>query len=182
MLIRHSLIFILTIVFLGSCKSQPMTQLSITFSLTRPDLDKVDSIETENGGIRIFKPYTIGVSKDYFPNADKFDLEQPLLYIRDTAKLRTGVSYFFSKPDSTIRLVEYSWDASKEINEIERLFHHNKEVISQLLGQPGKETINNQQTWSQKTIIWQNDSVYVMQFMLIEGEPSRTRVLISWKK
>jgi hypothetical protein len=174
--------FIWVIVFLASCNAKRETTLNHNFYFTRPTLGSIDSIEAGNLGISLFKSYTITVAGDYFPDANTFRLGQPLIYLRDTGTLNTMVSYYFSQPDSLLRLIEYSWNASSgESNKLERLYSYNKEWISRLLKQPGNETLEKHDTWSQKTIIWQTDSVYVKQFMVIQGSPSRTRVLISWK-
>ena len=139
-------------------------------------------MEQQSGGVRIYKPFKIGVAKDYFPDADKFSLGQPLIYLRDTSTVETQVTYFFSEPDNLVRLVEYSWNASRvKPNLIESLFESNKESINRILRLTGTETTETHETWSQKTIVWQSDSVHVKQFMLAQGKPSRTRVLISWK-
>ncbi len=166
---------------LTSCKTSVQRPIKVNIIFTRPIFEKIDSIESANNGVRIYAPYKISVSKDYFPNADKFALGTPLLFVRDTSTLRTAVTYFFSEPDSIIRLVEYSWNRGKrDKNEIERLFDFNDSAISKQLSNRGIKTLNKQDTWSQVTKIWNTDSVYIMQFMLIEGDPSRTRVLVSW--
>ncbi|MEJ8840892.1 hypothetical protein WG954_00760 [Lacibacter sp. H375] len=165
---------------LASCKTSVQRPISVNLIFTRPAFVKIDSIELANNGLRIYAPYKISVSKNYFPNADKFRLGTPLLFVRDTSTISTAVTYFFSEPDSVIRLVEYSWNRGKDKNEIERLFNFNDSAISKQLRNQGIKTLNKKDTWSQVTKIWTSDSVYVKQFMLIEGAPSRTRVLISW--
>jgi len=177
------LLFILTIAFIISCKTKQITLVQTNFSFSRPQLGEIEWIENQNSGIRIYKPFKISVAKNYFPNADKLTLGQPLLYLRDTASIRTQITYFFSEPDSLMRLVEYSWDnLHGKQNVIEPLYESNKKQISRMFRLTGNETIETHEAWSQKTIIWQNDSIHIKQFMLIQGTPSRTRVLISWKK
>jgi hypothetical protein len=94
----------------------------------------------------------------------------------------TQVTYFFSVPDSTLRLVEYSWNtAGKRENTISQLFSSNKTLLSKNFKNKGTESEIKEDTWSQKNTIWENDSTYAKQFMLIQGKPTRTRILISWK-
>jgi len=172
---------LLLLIFIASCKTNVQKPLRVNLDFHRPALNSIDSIENANNGIRIYKPYKISVSKDYFPNADKFNLGIPLIFLRDTSTLRTAVTYFFSEPDSLIRLVEYSWNSTgRSENEVERLFRHNDSTITSQLNKSGIQTIDNQDTWSQVTKIWNNDSIYVEQFMVIQGTPGRTRVLVSW--
>jgi|GEM_PF-2470895 len=178
----RTLYYILLLLFFSSCKTRKETLIITDFSLQRPAIYLIDSIEKKNNGIRIYPSYTIGVAKDYFPNADKFKLGQPLVFTRDTSKLMTQVTYFFSVPDSTVRLIEYSWNATgKGQNTISQLFGSNKTLLSKHFKDKGAEIERKEDTWSQKNIIWENDSTYAKQFMLIQGKPTRTRVLISWK-
>jgi hypothetical protein len=173
--------FILLLVILTSCKTSVQRPLNVRLGFRRPALDEIDSIENSNRGVKIYKPYKISVSKDYFPGADKFLLGTPVLFVRDTSTLRTAVTYFFSEPDSIIRLVEYSWNSTgRNKNEIEKLFELNDSTVSRQLMKCGRRLIDKKDTWSQVTKIWDTDSVYVKQFMLIQGDPNRTRVLVSW--
>ncbi len=176
------LFFILTIVSIIFCKTQKTTVVQTNFWFKRPQLSEIVSIEQQSGGTRIYKTFKIGVVKDYFPDAEMFSLAQPLLYLRDTSTVGTSITYFFSEPDSLVRLVEYSWDASRgKHNLIESLYESNKTSISKSLQKEGNETTEIHDEGSEKTIVWQRDSVHIKQFMLIEGKPSRTRALISWK-
>ncbi len=173
--------FIVVISIFTSCTISNERELKVNIIYKRPTFKKIDSIEMSNNGVRVYVPYKISVAKDYFPNADKFTLGTPLLFVRDTSSLRTAVTYFFSEPDSVIRLVEYAWNRGKrDENEIRRLFDFNDSAISKRLKTNGLETLNKQDTWSQLTKVWKSDSIYIKQFMLIEGKPSRTRVLVSW--
>ena len=139
-----------------------MTIIQTKFSFTRPQLSEIAFVEQQSSGTRIYKSFKIGVAKDYFPDADKFRLGQPLLYLRDTATVGTQITYFFSEPDSLVRLVEYSWDASRgKQNVIEPLYELNKKSITKVLKQHGNETIETHGTWSQKTTVWENDTVHM---------------------
>lgn len=178
----RNLQFVVILIIWTSCKMENQRPLKVKLDFHRPSLNKIDSIETANNGVKIYKPYEISVSKDYFPNADKFIFGTPLMFVRDTSTLRTGVTYFFSVPDSIVRLVEYSWNKTgRDKNEIDRLFKLNDSTVSKSLTKNGNRSINNQDTWSQVTDIWDTDSVHVEQFMFIRGNLLRTRVLVSWK-
>jgi hypothetical protein len=179
------LIALCTIIgWLTSCKaSNTEHPFKINLHLSRPALNDIASIEGSSGGIPIRKSYKISVAKDYFPNADKYDLADPILFIRDTANIKTLVSYYFTKEDSIVRLVSYSWDYSnKRHNYIEDIFNHNQKAISQALKNTGRLIEEKEDWWWQKTIIWDTRKVHVKQFMFGgEEEPHRTRVLVSWK-
>lgn len=178
----RTLFCILLLLFFCSCNTRKETLTTTDFSLKRPSFYQIDSIEKKNNGIRLYPTYNISVAKDYFPNAENFDLAQPFAFTRNTSNFETQVTYFFSVPDSVVRLAEYSWDATKKSeNTISQLFSSNKRLLSKFFKNKGTESERNEDTWSQKTIIWKNDSTYVKQFMLIQGKPTRTRVLISWK-
>jgi len=61
------------------------------------------------------------------------------------------------------------------------IFQNNNDYFSSVLKKAGTATTQTEVSWSQESIVWITESVHVKQFLLIEGKPSRTRVLISWK-
>ena len=152
------------------------------FLLNRPLLSAVDSIEKVYKGEEFKPTFTISVSKDYFPNADKFDLATPLIFFRQGNTFSTEMNYYFSLPDSTIRLISYSWDGNLKLyDELNALFETNADYFSEYFGHSGEIKNETHDTWAQKSLTWENDIVHVYQFMVSGKNTNRVRVLISWK-
>ncbi|UAY51046.1 hypothetical protein [Ferruginibacter albus] len=154
-----------------------------TFSFKRPIISKLDSIEYANHGKTFYyNGITFSVSKNYFPHADSFKLGQPINSSRQKGPTNINICYYYSLPDSVIRLSEYSWDQSKgatpSLNEI---FTTNATLISKYFGNNGKTKLEDHEDWTQKTTIWENKEVHVEQFMVSSEYTNRVRVLISWK-
>ncbi|NML70399.1 hypothetical protein HHL23_11375 [Chryseobacterium sp. RP-3-3] len=100
----------------------------------------IKKIEKTNNGIQYTKPFNIGLSKEYFPDLDQYEFDQPLIFRRDTANLDTEVSYFFTKNDSIVRLIEYSWNQDETKTPfIDKLYKFNKNNISKKLSKKGEE-------------------------------------------
>ena len=163
--------------------AQQVSSQKINFSLDRPGRKQIDSIESANNGkILNYGGITFKVSSNYFPNSDSFNLAQPISYRRETQPLKTSVEYYYSTPDDIIRLVEFTWngtsETSKHLNEI---FENNATQFSKVIGNNGNTTTEDHGDWTQKTSIWQNDKVYIKQFMVNGSDTFRVRVLLSWK-
>ncbi|MFZ1799165.1 MAG: hypothetical protein WAU24_04820 [Chitinophagaceae bacterium] len=162
---------------IGSAFSQ-----HVDFTLNRPKIFSIDSIEKSKKGELFETSISITVSKDYFPNADKFNLANPLIYFRNGEIFNLETNYYYSLPDSIIRLVSYSWDGSpKMVNYLNTLFESNSNIFTQYFGLKGEEKNEHHDTWDLKSLTWQNDSVYVNQFFVTSQSTNRVRVLISWK-
>lgn len=155
----------------------------LSFSLNRPDVKKIDSIESANEGKQLnYNGITFTVSKNYFPNSDSFSLAQPISYRRETKPLKTSIEYYYSTPDNIVRLVEFTWNSSNEnIKYLNEIFENNAIQFSQMIGNKGKTETEDHGDWSQKTTIWQNEKAYVKQFMVNGSGTYRVRVLLSWK-
>lgn len=139
----------------------------------------IDSLRQENNGKFITHDYTIGVSQDYFPNATKFKLAQPIIYKTIQKDFVTENSFYFSKIDSVVRLIEYQWDIIDESFDsvYYKIVNQNKEAITNYFHFAPQE-IPETDVKAAKSI-WENDSVYVQQ--LIMPGLQRIRVLVSWK-
>lgn len=173
------------IIFLATCFSiislHAIAQES-KLQFENPRFSEIQSIEQTEGGRKYTYSFAISVSKNYFPNSDNFNLAAPVIYFRNTYPLKTEVDYFYSLPDSIVRLKEYTWNSSNStIDSLKVLFEKNKETISTYLKDNGTTTFEDHTTWTQKTIIWENETTYVKQFMVIGSSTYRVRVLVSWK-
>jgi hypothetical protein len=175
---RRSPIFFIFL-FVSSCALGQIKDISIG----RPALKAVDSIERANHGkITVYNGITFSVSSGYFRASDNFHLGQPIISIRETTPRRVILNYYYSLPDSVIRLIEYTWNgSSEEINKLNDIFELNVKHFSTLFANKGSTKQEDHDTWSQKTITWENDHSYVQQFMVTGGGTYRVRVLISWK-
>lgn len=142
----------------------------------------IKKIESENNGIEYKKPFKISLSKEYFPEIDKYEFAQPRIFRRDTANLDTQISYFFTKNDSIVRLIEYSWNqGEKKIPFIAELYNFNKNKISEFLSQEGNEKSEKIDYWWQKIVRWDNDSTHVYSFIFGIEEGQRTRIIVRFK-
>jgi hypothetical protein len=148
----------------------------------QPKISDIQYVEKMNGGIKYFNNIDIRLSKEYFPEIEKYEFEQPIIYHRDTANLDTQVSYFFTKKDSVIRLIEYSWnqDQNKEPF-IDKLYQLNKRNIARALEMEGLEKNEGVDYWWQKVIRWDNNIVHVYSFIFGINEGQRTRVIVRFK-
>jgi hypothetical protein len=156
---------------------------ALKFPYDRPAIQKIDSIELANNGkLLSYKGITFKVSKNYFPNSDDFDLAQPISYARESKPLKTSMQYYYSVPDSIVRLVEYSWNTTSDnASYLNEIFESNSAEFSKLPGIKSKTETENHADWSQKTAIWEDDKIHIKQFMVTGSNTNRVRVLLSWK-
>lgn len=183
---RAFLIFFIFTLFCG-CKENEQTQreylISDTnFNFTKISAQEINKIENENNGIQMRKPYKITLSKSYFPEIKKYEFEQPKVFWRDSANVKNTVSYFFTKKDSIVRVIEYSWNKPNNNDSIiSKIYDNNIKIISNKLQQKGKITNEAKDSWKQQIISWENDSIYVWSFIFGYDLPQRTRVIIRRK-
>ena len=180
------IISILILLLFISCKKEVETsdiELKNThFELSKINFLDIKKIEKFNNGTEVEKSYGISLSESYFPEIDKYEFEQPIIYVRDTLNLSTSVSYFFTKKDSIIRLIEYSWNQDlKKVSFIDSLYKLNKKLISKSLKNYGTESYEEVDYWWQKKNRWDNDSIHVFSFIFGVKEGQRTRVIVRYK-
>ncbi|MES2543525.1 MAG: hypothetical protein V4548_01475 [Bacteroidota bacterium] len=184
--------FILLVLIVFSCKDKEKPKLNdvkiskTKFEFNRIKFSDIKKIEEENNGIQFTKPINITLSKDYFPEIDKYEFEQPKIFVRDTLNMETTVSYFFTKKDSVVRLIEYSWNQGRKKGRkkepfIDDLYNFNKVEISKSLKQSGEEKSEKVDYWWQKIIRWDNDSTHIYSFIFGMEKGQRTRVIIRYK-
>lgn len=175
---QFKLVVLITLICTTCVCSQP-----VNFSFNRPAVKNLDSIEAANNGKTfVYEGITFGLSKNYFPGSDNFKLGQPINSNRLPGATSIQVSYYYSLPDSIIRLAEYTWNLAKQnINQLDEIFNANGKLFSNKVGSEGETTFEDHGTWNQKTTIWQNGDLYIKQFMVKGSGTYRVRVLISWK-
>jgi len=159
--------------------------LSISFSVNGQDfqfkkitLSEIDSIEKKQKA-QLFKySYPITVSKDYFPGRESYELAQPIVYRKEIKGFKYETSYYYSLPDSTLRLIVYWWEGEDiSAEEFYQVITSNRKIIATQVNSKGTH-IQETENKAPKDIT-ENDSVYVEQFY-VEGL-QRIRVLVSWK-
>ncbi|OYU78860.1 MAG: hypothetical protein CFE23_16635 [Flavobacterium sp. BFFFF1] len=158
-----------------------ITKYNFSYTLIRPNIRTIDSLELQQSGIRIYKPFDINLSDSYFPNSKKYKFAQPLLYLRKNENMNTVVSYFFTEKDSIVRLVEYAWNTMKDGDSISELYKYNEEYFNQYFKNQAKHKSEVHPGWKQKMTTWENDSINIFHFILSHDEPERTRVIIRFK-
>lgn len=152
------------------------------FEFKQPKFSEIQSIEKLNGGIKYARNIDIRLSNSYFPEIEKYEFAQPIIYHRDTANLDTQISYFFTKNDSIVRLIEYSWDQDKKKELfIDSLYQLNKKKISEELAIKGLEKNEKVDYWWQKIVRWDNTSMHIYSFIFGIEEAQRTRVIVRFK-
>jgi len=174
------LLLILTFILNLGIPAKPQSSM---FTIDRPSIRDIDSIESANNGKTFsYTGITFSVSKGYFPNSEKFSLGQPINSNRLTTPIKTTLSYYYSLPDSIISLIEYSWDVSmKDSSLLAGIFENNSKQFYRLFSNAGKTETEDHGSWTQKTTIWEDQRKYIKQFIVIGSYTYRVRVLISWK-
>lgn len=179
-------IFILLVFF--NCKQEVTLKKenvkikNTDFEFKQPRFSDIQRIEKLNGGIKYVRNIDIRLSNSYFPDIEKYEFAQPIIYHRDTANLDTQISYFFTKKDSIVRLIEYSWNQDKKKKPfIDNLYKLNKKNISDELKMKGLEKNEKVDYWWQKIIRWDNTSMHIYSFIFGMEEGERTRVIVRFK-
>ena len=89
------------------------------FQFEQPLAKNIKSIEKKFGSKKFKLKSKIYISDDFFPDAGRFKLEQPLVFIRkdENFHIQSEVQYFFTS-DDTVRLITHSWDTKAISNKI----------------------------------------------------------------
>ncbi|GAB2811019.1 hypothetical protein [Ferruginibacter profundus] len=150
-----------------------------SFNFTKIKTVAIDSLRKIDHANKIKHTYTIDISEDYFPNRTKFALAQPIIYGKKVDNFKNEVSFFYTKADSLVRLIEYEWEGDENATDSAyyEIVKKNKETISTYFNTMPNE-IPETETKAAKSI-WENELVFVQQ--LIMPGLQRIRVLVSWK-
>jgi hypothetical protein len=163
------------------CTVKASGQLS-AFQLQRPLLKTIPVTEKVMQGKKFNYNFNITVAKDYFPGAALYKLANPLVYYRPDDSNRIEVTYFYSIADNIVRLVEYSYDRpANDSTILKQRFAANDSSFTTWFKKPPVVSSELYPTWWQQMSTWQNESVYVKQFIVIGENTYRLRVLVSWK-
>jgi hypothetical protein len=100
------LFFILVLLYIKISFSQSLfTFDAINISDIGQIESKFNSAKSESDGYMV-------ITESFYPYAGKFNLEQPIVYLRRDSSFVSDlqVEYYYSKEDSIVRLILYTWD------------------------------------------------------------------------
>jgi len=155
----------------------PLITNGQSFNFTQIKIESIDSLRNIDKAKKITHSYTTGVSSDYFPDRMKFALEQPIIYGKKLGAFKNEISFFFTKRDSVVRLIEYEWEGDENATDSAyyEIVNENKIIISKYFNALPTE-IPETESKAAKSI-WENEQVFVEQLMMPGLQ--RIRVLIS---
>jgi hypothetical protein len=186
------MIRLLLIILIVACKP-PNNETFFTFD--KVAINKIPSIESRHNSKTKNIDTPIFIANDYLPgnyNISPF----PLIFSRKDESFspvtETEVVYYFSEPDSVLRLITYTWDTKKigdsfqdidsandaDIDSFLEKFEKIKSEISSSLGHPIENSSDlnsiedeNFGRWKEKTAKWQKDNTVVdLKLIFTEGK------------
>ncbi|MGC4037962.1 MAG: hypothetical protein QM764_18515 [Chitinophagaceae bacterium] len=152
-----------------------------SLQIKRPAIKNIGSIEEKAGGkqFKFSSNIRFSVSKGYFPGSDRYNLDNPLTFNR-SEPVPIQTQYYYSLPDSVVRLIEYTLNNS-DTALLQKTFNDNAKQIEKLIGWSVSDSSENHDDWWERTAVWEDTHTYIKQFMIIGSGTYRVRILISWK-
>ena len=88
------------------------------FIFDKISIDSIISIEKSLDSYQKLEVYQTFLSEDYYPSKQKYDLAQPIVFIKGEKSFISDceAEYFFNPNDSIVRVILYTWDYSIEEN------------------------------------------------------------------
>lgn len=154
-----------------------------------------------------FLDMDVSLSKSIYPLVDEYKIAKPVIVKRQqTGFLPLYVEYFYSEPDSIIRLIGYDWERdkygnffkkqaiwkeeSKKLKEYNSEYQAIKSILVEQLGEPTRQDSEPQQTHSasggndylSRNTVWETDEYYSRLHMVFESVTYRIRWQYYWKK
>src|SRR5258705_272036 len=123
---------LLTIIATSSALSVNAQQFAM--KTIRPLIGEIAVLEAKEGG-KVFSygaNIRFSVSKGYFPGADQYNLDNPLTWFR-TVPFKIQVQYYYSLPDSIIRLTEYTLNNSDTVL-LNKVYTNNSQQLTKEIG------------------------------------------------
>ena len=179
---KISLVFICLILIGSNLQAQQQN----FFQFSQINANQIDSVEVGMQGHLKELSYKIGVSSDYFPNASTFKLAQPKVFSRPATGQFIGcqVNYFFTAPDSVVRLIDYTWDTKNDVTSLTDLLKKENDqsgsktkydsefqkiaaILTDNLGKPVEGTgefVKKQEgssNWYERNLIWKKGEATV---------------------
>lgn len=104
--------FTILIVFgiLTSCVSKKQVFDTDLLSANNLRLKDALSYEKKIGSVDKTPIHHISIDTGIYPNKQNYKLATPSTFLRDEGYLQTQVSYYYSTPDSLVRVILYEWN------------------------------------------------------------------------
>ena len=174
-------LFLTIFILFGISIQKEISNEIATYQLEKVKVKNIKKIELKNNGIEEHdNPPT---SQGYFPELNKkYNFSQPIFYTRRNGFLETEVSYYYSKKDNVVRLISYSWDKIKSSDSVHNVYNQNAKLFSKYFQNKGVIKNIKESTYWEDEIRWENDRIYVFQFILGNKKGAyRTRTIIQLK-
>lgn len=153
-----------------------------TFVFERPGICCIDTMEVGLGSRLVKRKIIISIPDGYYPSAAEYRHGQPIIYFRTMQRLQPEVYYYFSVPDSTIRLIQYTWNGTATQSKyLSKIYEHNAAELSARMKEVGEQETINHDGWVETKQTWEDANTYVKQTMISGSGTYRVKVLISWK-
>ena len=172
--------YIVTVlIFLVPCSSY-CQDLNIQFA--KPFYLQIDSPK------RFTNYYNTGFDSITIENADliyltNFKKLSNIESIRQLTPVRIKINCFYSLIDSSVNLIEYSWEADREeMNLMFKQFERNKKRISNYFKSAGKADYNDAfyRNWSGHVATWSNKNVTVIQWFYVTTQNKIGIKVFTW--
>lgn len=167
-------------------------------------ISEVIAFEKEINPNAKFLSQNVSLSKEYYPFVDKYKIANPIIVQRESLEyLPIYAEYFFSQPDSVLRLASYDWEKDRYGNffekqkiwkqEGEKLKIYNKEydriqkILLDQLGIPNtidkkeKEVSSENGTYLTRNTLWETKEVHAELNMIFASTTYRIRLTLYWK-
>jgi hypothetical protein len=152
-----------------------------------------------------FLNQNIGLSKDYYPLFDQYQVTNPLIIQRDpVGYLPLYAQYFYTPGDSIVRLISYDWEKdefgnffdkqkiweqeSKHFKSYNSEYERVKEILLNQLGTPvstdskAKTESSDRGKYFTRETIWDTADLHAELSMTFESMTYRVRLTLYWKK
>ena len=149
---------------------------------TKPYYLQIDSLE------RFKNYYNFVFDSITVENADLISLSNfkelsSKQFVKQSAPVRNKVTYFYSQTDSSVSIIEYSWESDRE--EMDLMFKQlekNKKRISNYFKSAGKADYNDAfyRNWSGHVATWSNKNVTVIQWFYVTTQNKIGIKVFTW--
>lgn len=152
-----------------------------------------------------FLDFNVGISREYYPLADKYKVTNPLIVQRPTIGfLPVYAQYFYTAYDSVLRLLSYDWEKDrfadlptkqkiwteedKKPDAYNKEYEKIREVLRAQLGNPSqadekpKENTGLRGNYLTRETTWDTDELYASLDMVFSAMNYRIRLVLYWKK
>lgn len=175
------IIYVFILVFFLGCATHKEINSDISnFQLRKIEVNDIEKIENRNYGIQELS--NVPTSQGYFPELNILKFSQPKFYNRKKGSLLTEVSYYYTEEDSVVRVISYAWDELRDSDSIHKIYNQNQKLFNQYFQKKGVEKNVHEATYWEDEIVWEDNHIFVFQFILGNKKGAyRTRTIIRWK-